>query len=645
MKAIKILLGLLAVVVIVVGGVAIYVSTLDFNSYKGEIREAVKEATGRDLEIAGDLELELSFTPRLRVKGVRFQNAAWGSKPDMVSIGELDVVVALLPLLSENIEIRRVVLNDVEALLETDKAGTGNWDIAGDQRSSVADKDRSGGEMDHAAPSVGEILLSNIVLTYRDGRAGTENRFTLETITLNQAASGGLDARIKADIDGEIVDVEGALPPLASLMRPGSALPIALTGQVFGFDLDVAATVTVRQGAKGPEQVEITDLEATVQGSDLAGSATVAIGGAKPAIMARVSGTMLDLPALRAVAGDSGVTSTSGGGDDGGDPLDRPLPLDGLRAVNADIDLSLQTLKMTDKLSVTDVQLAVTLKDGLLRVKPSTAVLGGGKVDLTGTIDSRDPVAKITIDQVWVGGDFGALAKVFQDNDLLEAKGDTSAKLTGSGRTPREILASLNGHTAMIVREGRIDNAYWELIAADAATQFLPFLDQSKRGVLNCMVSRFNIKNGLATSAAMLVDTDRVAVAGQGEIKLSQQELDLKMTPEPKNPSLISLAFPILISGPASDPVVIPDPLAVAKGVGAIAVAGVNPLTLALPFLSAGNADEPCPAAIAIAEGKPVPKSAAAPKSTGIGGAADAVGKAVSDPVKGLFDSLKKAVE
>jgi hypothetical protein len=100
-----------------------------------------------------------------------------------------------------------------------------------------------------------------------------------------------------------------------------------------------------------------------------------------------------------------------------------------------------------------------------------------------------------------------------------------------------------------------------------------------------------------------------------------------------------------LITGPATDPTVIPDPIAVAKGVGAIALAGVNPLALALPFLSAGNADEPCPTAIAIAEGKPVPKSAKPAAAPATGGAAATEQVTKPGAIKGLFDSLKKAVD
>jgi uncharacterized protein involved in outer membrane biogenesis len=649
MKAVKILIGVLAVVVVIIGGGAIYLTTLDFNSYKAEIREEVREATGRDLVIAGDIDLELSLTPRLTVSDVRFQNADWGSKPDMASVGELDVVVNLMPLLSSKIDVQRVVLRDVDLLLETDKAGKANWDVASGRAKKDGGEKHKGdrGHEGDGVPSIGEVTLENINITYRDGAKGTENTFAIETIGLKQTASGALDTRIKAEIDGQVIDVTGTLPALAEMVKPGAALPLSLAGSVFGFAIDGSATVTARHGDGGLSSIDISDLKAIVEGSDFAGAASLALGGARPSVTATTQSKLLDLVALQAKApsSDGGAGGGAAPAGSGGDPLDQPLPLEGLKAVDADIKAIVETLKLSDKLSLTDVSLAATLKNGLLTINPSSAVLSEGKIDLTGIVDGRAKVAKIALTETWSGADFGALAKVFQPNDLLEAKGDTEVKVTGAGETPRQILATLSGHTALIIREGKIDNAYWELITADVATQFLPFLDQSNRGKLNCMVSRFDIEHGVATSKAMLVDSDRVIVAGEGTITLAKQELDLKLTPQPKNPSLISLSVPLLISGPVTDPTVIPDPLAVAKGVGAIALAGVNPLALALPFLSAGNADEPCPAAIAIAEGKPVPKAAQPAASPATGGAAATEQQEKPGGIKGLFDSLKKAVD
>ena len=62
---------------VLVAGIAILKST-DFNEYKDLIAEKAKEATVRDLGITGDLNLEISLTPKIAVEGISFANVPWG---------------------------------------------------------------------------------------------------------------------------------------------------------------------------------------------------------------------------------------------------------------------------------------------------------------------------------------------------------------------------------------------------------------------------------------------------------------------------------------------------------------------------------------------------------------------------------------
>ena len=127
------IVGILLIAVIV-GGVVVLM-TLDLNDYKPEIIAEVKQATGRDLVIEGDIELEISFTPAIAVNGVRFANAAWGSRRDMVKIDRLEAQVALLPLLSSVIDVQKIVLIGADILLEKNAAGEANFVFAGADKS------------------------------------------------------------------------------------------------------------------------------------------------------------------------------------------------------------------------------------------------------------------------------------------------------------------------------------------------------------------------------------------------------------------------------------------------------------------------------------------------------------------------------
>src|SRR4051794_11882782 len=73
----------------------IFVATLDWNKAKPYITAAVSKATGRQLSINGDLEVDLGWLSRLRAGGIQFENARWSKQPQMAEVGLLDVQVDL----------------------------------------------------------------------------------------------------------------------------------------------------------------------------------------------------------------------------------------------------------------------------------------------------------------------------------------------------------------------------------------------------------------------------------------------------------------------------------------------------------------------------------------------------------------------
>ncbi len=82
MRLRTILMTVLALLAVLVIAAIVFVQTLDFDQYCPLIAEKVREATGRELEIKGSLDLKLSLTPAIAIDDVRFANAPWGSRPD-----------------------------------------------------------------------------------------------------------------------------------------------------------------------------------------------------------------------------------------------------------------------------------------------------------------------------------------------------------------------------------------------------------------------------------------------------------------------------------------------------------------------------------------------------------------------------------
>ncbi len=98
------------------------------DKYKDLISSSVKSATGRDLEIEGELEIRLFSTFGFKASGIKFANADWGSRPHMASGADIEAEIALFPLLKGIIDVTLLV-DAPDLLLETHSSGQGNWEF------------------------------------------------------------------------------------------------------------------------------------------------------------------------------------------------------------------------------------------------------------------------------------------------------------------------------------------------------------------------------------------------------------------------------------------------------------------------------------------------------------------------------------
>ncbi|HBU97705.1 AsmA family protein, partial [Thalassospira lucentensis] len=71
----KILAVIGAVLVVLIAALLIIPSLIDWNGYKAQVSQAVRDATGRELVINGDLSMSLIPSPALSAEQVALGNA------------------------------------------------------------------------------------------------------------------------------------------------------------------------------------------------------------------------------------------------------------------------------------------------------------------------------------------------------------------------------------------------------------------------------------------------------------------------------------------------------------------------------------------------------------------------------------------
>ncbi len=205
---------------------------LDGDALKARAADAVRRATGRELTIAGPVRLAWSLTPTIEARDVSFANPPGMSRPAMAHLDRIEAEVALLPLLSRRVEVRRVVLVAPDVLLERDAAGRPNWVF-----SAAAPEPATAPAAAPAAPRMEVAVGSVEVEAARLGLLLGGGLFELRMPRLVFAPETG---RVSGDlvINGVGLALAGAAGPLAGAATPlnvnlvGGGIAVTVSGIV-----------------------------------------------------------------------------------------------------------------------------------------------------------------------------------------------------------------------------------------------------------------------------------------------------------------------------------------------------------------------------------------------------------------------------
>jgi len=124
-----ILVGIGIVAVMPIVALVIFIGSFNANGWKPRIQEAMMRATGRELSLNGPISVRWSLVPIIQARDVALANIEGGSRPQMVSAQGIELEVALLPLLSNRVDIRRLVVLKPDILIETTQENHGNWEF------------------------------------------------------------------------------------------------------------------------------------------------------------------------------------------------------------------------------------------------------------------------------------------------------------------------------------------------------------------------------------------------------------------------------------------------------------------------------------------------------------------------------------
>ena len=198
-RLVKALLIIAAGVVglLVSASVAVYLF-FDPNDYRDDIAAGVKEATGRNLAIEGELSLSIFPWLAIEVGRTELGNAAGFGDEPFIRFDEASLSVRMLPLIfSQDVAVGTASLEGLVVNLEVAADGSTNWeDFAGTEEAAEAEAPETGSEPTRF--DVGSIQIASAGVSYTDRQAGSA--YSITNLAVN---SDGIGAGEPFDLDAE----------------------------------------------------------------------------------------------------------------------------------------------------------------------------------------------------------------------------------------------------------------------------------------------------------------------------------------------------------------------------------------------------------------------------------------------------------
>ena len=595
----------------------LYVMLFGWNWARAPLQRFVSENTGRQLVIAGDLSVRLGWpTPRVRAQVVSFANPAWATQPQMLVVDEIDFSINLFQLLRKKVEFPEVHLTRPVVYLELAADGRKTW---------LLDRQQSD---ERARIRLGRLTLDQGQIGYDDVKQKTSIRANLSTQKIQQDGIGH---------DGVIFNATGHLKGLALKAHGSSGSVLALEDESVPYPLKIDATIgrtNIQAEGSVTSLIKVTalDMQLALRGdslarlypllgialpqtnayataghlvhrgpmwryekftghmgnSDIAGTLQLDPGNARPFLHGELVSQVFDLDDLGPLIGDQKQPLVSAVPDPHLLPV-LPFKTERWNSVDADVKLRAKVLLRAKALPLENLVAHLKMENSRLTLDPLDFGFAGGHLKAAIVLDGQqDPIQA----QVRIGARKILLAKLFPTVNLTKTSigqinGDFDLK--GKGNSVGRMFATADGRVSLVVENGEISKLLMEQIGLHLVEILQLKILGDKTIKLRCGVADFGVKSGIMEVNALVLDTEVSTIVGRGHIDLGQEKLDLRLMPKTRNTSPVALRSPIYIRGTFSDPEVSLDKGRVAaRGIGAVALALINPLLALLPLVETG---------------------------------------------------------
>ncbi len=546
----------------------------DLNDFKPQIVDAVKKQTGREFAIEQDLSWTFFPSIGIALGDITLSNPKGFKNPNMVSVKGIVAEVALIPLLSKEVQVSQLNLDGLTVNLDTYKNGSTSFDgLTSDEtakESAATDKSTSSSAQ-LTSLYVGGVAITNTQINLYDEQSGDTQSFTLDEFILGEFSLDQL-ATFSYKFSANLPDLalssqgKGQIKVAASLEQisidefviDNSVKGTAVPNNQLNNRLQLA--VNVDNAAK---KLEAKIAELTVEDIKATGEAKVNYGSSVPVIVASMNFGDINLDKWLPQSDETKQETAPAPST----ATEQEPDLSALKSIDLTFDLTAKSINL-DKIKTSNWVMGLKIKNGVLELSKLNGELYQGKLQMQAKLDAKQKVASYNFNSAISGIQVRPLLTDVAEVDLLA--GQTNFSLSGSGKSliTDNIKRNLQAKGNFEIADGALYGVNIPHMLRNAQAKLSGGRDaevsDEKKTDFTSLTGSFTMAKGEVNNPDLAMFSPLIRLTGKGGVNLLTELVDYKLAVSlvgslkgqggDHKDALYGVEIPLAISGAMTEP-------------------------------------------------------------------------------------------
>lgn len=533
----RILTTLMILLAVVVAGLTALVLLVNPNDFRAYMVHKVAERSGYQLKLDGPLRWHV--WPQLSILSGRMTLTAPGAAEPVVRADNMRLDVALLPLISHQLQVKQVMLKGavIQLTPKTEAVRDLNAPVVPHDNTLPQVSEDSGWSYD-----VRKLQVVDSVLFFQHESG---EQVTVRDIRLQMDQDQNHHATL--DFSGRVNRDQRDLALSFSAEVQGGDYPHSLQAEITQLNWQLRGAELPANGISGQGSLQASWLEdqkkigfdklnLTANGSTISGSASVVLGEQADWKL-NLHASTLNLDSLLThteTAGDSAASQQGQSQPRQMRPViadsDIQQDYDSLRGFSAHMALTADRLQWRG-MNFTQVKSDITNQQGLLTINQLQGELDGGLISLPGTLDARKDTAEASFQPKLDNVEIATILNAFNYSLNLTGKLSLAGDFSGQRIDADDFRRSWQGQAHLQMSDTRTEGLNFQQLVQQAVerstnVQAQENYDNATR--LDSMSSGLLLDKGEVTLKSLQGQSELMALTGQGSLNLLKEECDMR---------------------------------------------------------------------------------------------------------------------